>query len=75
MKAKRNARLLLIAVSLGAGAAIVAAAARIYPPPPAAQAARAPASVDRAPVQIDYLPSHFVEEERSARIEPLPPQF
>jgi hypothetical protein len=55
---------------------------KTYAPPGAALAATAAASwrrsdVQRAPPPADtaYLPARFVEEERAAPIEPLPPQF
>jgi hypothetical protein len=70
MNAKRTMHL-VIAISL---AAVTGASMGVHSRSSGTAAPRA-AQPEPVPVSTDYLPAHFVEEARAARIEPLPPQF
>jgi hypothetical protein len=70
------------AYALAATAAILAATAiasrhhnGVEVPEPAVQTQRANARPAGINVEASYLPALFGEEERAARMEPLPPQF
>ena len=72
MKADNIAGLLLVAIALMTAAVVGAAidtSHAVQPTTPGAE------TVELGGLEIDYLPSHYLQEQLAAPIEALPPQF